>query len=184
MPRNLKLYVAGIVAAGAFALLAATFVFPIGRDYPIAAPFDELGDLAPLAGLAFWTAVTLLASAMPISMPRGAKFAVSVSTIMGATILGGPTAGGCVALLGTTELREVRGQIPWYGTLANHAGSVLPAVAAGVVMWPFGTPGDLTVNPTQGLATPTAFVAMLLGGCAFLAINAGMTAIVVAWRTG
>ena len=29
------------------------------------------------------------------------------------------------------ELREVRGRIPWYGTLANHAGIVLPGQARG-----------------------------------------------------
>ncbi len=46
--------------------------------------------------------------------------------------LGGPAAVGWVALVGTTELRELRGRIPWYGTVANHAGVVLPAVIAGV----------------------------------------------------
>ena len=53
---------------------------------------------------------------------------------MAATILGGPTAGTWVALLGTTEIRELRGRMPWYGTLANHAGMMLPAIAAGLVM--------------------------------------------------
>ena len=37
-------------------------------------------------------------------------------------VLGGPAVGGWVAALGTTEMRELRGRIPWYGTLANHAG--------------------------------------------------------------
>ena len=36
-------------------------------------------------------------------------------------------AGIWVAMIGTTELRELRGRIPWYGTLANHAGLMLPA---------------------------------------------------------
>ena len=81
--------------------------------------------------MVFWIAVTLLASALPVRMPRGAMFAVSVSTIMATDILGGPTAGAWVGLIGTTEMRELRGQIPWYGTLANHAGIMLPAVAAG-----------------------------------------------------
>src|SRR5262245_38164116 len=121
MPRNLKLYIVGVVGASALTLVATTLLFPVGTDYPIAVPFVSFGPGAPMAGLAFWTIVTLFASAMPISMPRGARFAVSVSTIMAATILGGPAAGAWVGLLGTTELRELRGSVPWYGTLANHA---------------------------------------------------------------
>src|SRR4029078_11633148 len=41
--------------------------------------------------------------------------------------------GAWVAAIGSTELREVRGRIPWYGTLANHAGIVLPVVVAGII---------------------------------------------------
>jgi putative nucleotidyltransferase with HDIG domain len=184
MPRNLKLYIVVVVGASAIALLTTTLLFPVGTNYPIAVPFVDLGSWSALAGLAFWTIVTLFASAMPISMPRGARFAVSVSTILAATILGGPTAGAWVALVGTTELRELRGTIPWYGTLANHAGSVLPAVVAGLIMWPFGVPWNLTANPSAGLATPSTFIAMVLAGSAFVAVNAGLTATVVSLRTG
>src|SRR3954471_12002858 len=108
MPSNLRLYIAGVVAMSVFALLATTLAFTVDPRYTIADGFCPLGPWAPIAGLAFWSGVTLFASAMPISMPRGAHFAVSVSTIMTATILGGPTAGAFVALIGTTELREVR----------------------------------------------------------------------------
>src|SRR5689334_7775934 len=117
MPRNLKLYIAGVVGACALALLTTTLVFPVDPRFPLAAGFSALGDFATLAGLLFWCGATLFASAMPISVPRGARFAVSVSTIMAATVLGGPTAGAWVALIGTTEVRELRGQVPWYGTL-------------------------------------------------------------------
>jgi putative nucleotidyltransferase with HDIG domain len=184
MPRNLKLYIAGVVTTSVIALVVTTLAFPIDPRYPIASGFHALGDLAPIGGLAFWAGVTLFASAMPISMPRGAHFAVSVSTIMAATILGGPTAGGWVALIGTTELREIRGQVPWYGTLANHAGLMLPAIAAGIVMWPLGIPPASVTNPTQALATPIAFLAAMVGGTAFLAVNAGLTAAAVSVRTG
>ena len=47
--------------------------------------------------------------------------------------LGGAVAAGWVALIGTTELREARGRVPWYGTAANHAGVVLPALVGGVI---------------------------------------------------
>src|SRR3954453_3026908 len=170
MPRNLKLYIAGVVTASALALLVTTLAFPIAADYPISAPFAALGQWAPLAGLSFWIGATLFASAVPITMPRGARFAVSVSTIMAATVLGGPTAGAWVALLGTTEVRELRGQVPWYGTLANHAGIILPAAAAGFVMGGLGVPGGEGHLPLTWMSTPSAFVASMVGGAVFLAI--------------
>ena len=58
-----------------------------------------------------------------------------MAPIVAAIVLGGPAVGGWVAALGTTEMRELRGRIPWYGSLANHAGLTLPAIVAGVVYW-------------------------------------------------
>src|SRR6476661_5824840 len=128
MPRQLKLYLIGVVAAGAIALGVTTLVIPVNPR--IGVGFDSLGDAAPIVGLAFWTIVTLVASALPVRMPRGTMVGVSIAPLIAATALGGPTAGAWVALLGTTEMRELRGRIPWYGTLANHAGLLLPAFAA------------------------------------------------------
>ena len=79
----------------------------------------------------FWTVLTLVASALPVQLPRGTQQAVAMAPIMAAMLLGGPAVGGWVAAIGTTEMREIRGRIPWYGTLANHAGLVLPAIVAG-----------------------------------------------------
>ena len=93
-------------------------------------PFDasELG-----LGIAFWTVLTLIASALPVKLPRGTHQAVALAPLVAAMALGGPAVGGWVAAIGTTEMRELRGRIPWYGTLVNHAGVVLPIVVAGVV---------------------------------------------------
>jgi putative nucleotidyltransferase with HDIG domain len=175
MPRRLKFYIAGVVAAGAAALVATTLLIPIGPQ--IGAGFEGLGPYADLAGLLLWTALTLFSSALPVKMPRGAIFAVSVSTLMAATILGGPTAGAWVGLLGSTEIREVRGRIPWYGTLANHAGIVIPAIAAGLVIL-------ILDGPVPGLGRPTAFLASIAGAAVFLALNAMLTAVLVSLRTG
>jgi putative nucleotidyltransferase with HDIG domain len=179
MPRNLKLYIAGVVVASAIALVATTLLFPVKSDYPIAEPFVGLVgvELAPLAGIVFWVALTLFASAMPIRMPRGTMFAVSFAVLMAATMLGGPAAGVWVALVGTTEVREVRGRIPWYGTLANHAGIMLPTAVAGLVMLMFGIPG-------RPLADPVVFVVTMVAGAAFLAVNIGLAALLLAFRTG
>src|SRR5690242_4866505 len=132
MSKPLKLYITGVVALSAVALIATTLLFPI--DDLLGAGFAGLGQYSNLVGLAFWCLATLAASALPVRMPRGTLIGVSIAPLIAATFLGGPTAGGWVALIGTTEMRELRGRIPWYGTLANHAGLVLPAITAGLIM--------------------------------------------------
>jgi putative nucleotidyltransferase with HDIG domain len=185
MPTKLKLYIAGVVALSVVALIATTLAFGIDSTLAIASGFESLGDAAGLAGVVFWICVTLIASATPVRMPRGAMFAVSLSTVMASTILGGPAAGAWVALIGSTEIREVRGRVPWYGTLTNHAGAVIPAVAAGLVMMAFGLPLKQTsYTLSQDLASWGMFVATTIGGAVFLGVNAGITAIFVSMRTG
>ena len=184
MPRKLKLYIAGVVAMSVVALIATTLRFPVTADLAIASGFQVFGENAGVAGMAFWIGVTLLASAMPVRMPRGAMFAVSMSTIMAATILGGPAAGAWVGLLGCTEIRELRGRVPWYGTLTNHAGLVIPSVAAGLVMLPMGLPVSIGPDLSNKLASPSIFVAATVGGALFIVINAGVTAFFVSLRTG
>jgi len=184
MPRQLKLYIAGVVATSVIALVATTLMFPVTNQMAIASGFEFLGDNAAIGGLAFWIGATLVASAIPVRLPRGGTFAVSYSTILAATILGGPGAGAWVGLLGTTEMREVRGRVPWYGSLTNHAGVVIPTVAAGLVMQLMGLP--LTIGPglTDSLASPATLGAAVVGGGVLFGINAGIVAFIVARRTG
>jgi putative nucleotidyltransferase with HDIG domain len=132
MSRSLALSIAGLVAASAIALVAASFLY--GFDHRVAIGFgpDTSGVVGIISGLAFWTAVTLLTSAFPVRFSGRAIVTVSTAPILAAMALGGPAAAGWVALLGTTELRELRGEIPWFGSLSNHGGIVLPAVIAGV----------------------------------------------------
>ena len=128
MPKSLKLYIAGVVALSAIALVAATLVIPV--DPNIAIPLNGSLNAGPgletFLGVAFWTLLALVGSALPVQLPRGTQHAVAIAPIMGSIFLGGPTAGAWVAAIGTTEVRELRGRIPWYGSLANHAGLVIP----------------------------------------------------------
>ena len=136
MPRSLKLLILGVVAASALALVAATLAFPLYASIALPNPEEgvEPSQAAILTGVLFWILLTLVASALPVQMPRGTKQAVSIAPIVGSLILGGPAAGVWVAALGTTEIRELRGRVPWYGTLVNHAAVTLPAFAAGLVL--------------------------------------------------
>lgn len=175
MARSLKLYIVGVVALSALALVATTLLCPI--DAPLGSGFQALGASAPMAGLVFWCAMTLAASALPVRMPRGTMVGVSIAPIIAATFLGGPTAGAWVSLIGTTEIRELRGRIPWYGTLANHAGIVVPATVAGLVMR-VGEPGSRTTSD------PIAFAITLVGATAFFLLNAVLGGALVSLRTG
>ena len=136
MPRLLKLYIAGLVVGSAIALVATSLL--VGVDSHIA--IDVNGDGIPsqaekFIGVAFWVLVSLFASALPVRMPGGMLVTVSIAPVMAAASLGGPAAAAWVALLGSTELRELRGKVPWYGTLANHAGIVLPVALGATVLW-------------------------------------------------
>ena len=46
----------------------------------------------------------------------------SIATLVAVMSLGGPTAAGWVALIGTTGDERAAWGGAWYGTLANHAG--------------------------------------------------------------
>ncbi|MFH1475308.1 MAG: HD-GYP domain-containing protein [Chloroflexota bacterium] len=176
MPRSLKIYITGLVAFSAVALVATSLVIPVHSRIAIGWFGDSRLDM--LAGIAFWTLMTLLASALPVQMPRGSLINTSIATLVAAMSLGGPTAAGWVALLGTTELRELSGRVPWYGTLANHAGLVLPAVIGGVVT--SAIQGGSEPNPL-----PIAdFAAAMAGAAVFFVFNVAFTSITVALRTG
>ncbi|MEW5991884.1 MAG: HD-GYP domain-containing protein [Chloroflexota bacterium] len=135
MSRSLRIYIAGLVGVAAIALLATGLVIPV--DPTIAIQLDgDVAQATPIeifAGIGFWTIVTLFASALPVKLTDGVQVAVSLAPLMAATALGGPTAGALVALLGTTDMREVRGKVVWYGTLTNHAAIVLPVILGGLV---------------------------------------------------
>jgi putative nucleotidyltransferase with HDIG domain len=133
-------------------------------------------DAEILAGVALWTVAALITSALPVQMPRGTKLSVSTAPILAAIILGGPAVGGWVAALGSTELRELRGRIPWYGTLANHAGVALPAVLAGT-LWL----GYLQLYRGDHV---TDFVVSLVTAGVFFVSNVFLASVLVSLRTG
>jgi putative nucleotidyltransferase with HDIG domain len=142
--------------------------------------FPVRAEIGEAAGLVYWTVLTLLASAMPVVLPRGTVVSVSAAPIVAAMFLGGPFAGALVALFGTIEPREVRGQIPWYGTLFNHAAIVVAVVLGGSL---------LEVMRHQlgggGVVFPILELAAFLVACAVLyAVNWTLALTAVSARTG
>jgi putative nucleotidyltransferase with HDIG domain len=132
-------------------------------------------------GVVYWILLTLVASALPVRLPQGTFASVSFAPIIASVVLGGPVAAGIVAVVGTTEDRELRGRVPWYGTLFNHAALLISAVAAGVIF-------DLIVNAVGGsnggAGALLAFVALLVGGAAYYLLSGGLAVMAISLRTG
>ncbi len=174
MSRALRAYIAGVVALSVFALVAATLLF---APYPTIAIVGGANPTTPeiLEGVAFWTALTLVSWALPVRLSHGTQQSVANAPMLAAIFLGGPAVGGWVAALGTTEARELRGRIPWYGTLANHAGIALPAVAAGVVY-------DLL--PGRAADPLVDFIRAMIAAGVFYGLNVALAGTLLSLRTG
>lgn len=183
MSRPLALFIAGLVAASVFALAAASLLY--GFDARIRIPVGPDQGLGIALGLVFWTLVTLVTSALPVKAPGGVMIAVAVAPCLAAMILGGPAAGGWVALIGSTELRELRGEIPWYGSLSNHAGIVLPAVAGGVVLKALvPDPGNALADLVGSAAAAVVYSALNLLIIYIIAAMRARTPVRLALRAG
>jgi putative nucleotidyltransferase with HDIG domain len=176
MPKSLKIYLIGVVAAGAFALVAATLLFDPQPAIALrlGPSIGKPATIEIVLGVAFWTLLTLVGSALPVQLPRGTQQAVAIAPIMGSIFLGGPAVAVWVAAIGTTEVRELRGRIPWYGSLANHAGLVVPAFVGGVVF-------EL-LSPIATGQVASFLLAMLSAG-AFLLLNLALASMLLALRT-
>jgi putative nucleotidyltransferase with HDIG domain len=173
MPRPLRLYLISVVVIGALALVAATLKF--APNPKIAIDVGGPASVDTFAGVLFWVVLTLVSSAFPVQLPRGTHQAVAIAPIMASMFLGGPSVAGWVAAVGTTEIRELRGRIPWYGTLANHAGLVIPAVLAGVVREGLGGLGE---GPFAD------FVTAMIAAAIFMLLNLLLASTLLGFRTG
>jgi putative nucleotidyltransferase with HDIG domain len=135
----------------------------------------------PWAGILFWTALTLVASALPVRLPRGTVASVSVAPLLATIALGGPAAAAIVGFVGTTDSREIRGQVPWYGTLFNHAVIVIAAVVAGFVYEAV----RLIVGPAVDIGSGALlFVGLMASAVVYYFINGMLAVAAVSTRTG
>src|SRR5450759_4496813 len=159
----------GIVALASVALLASASLW---SEIGVGVSLNGKPDGVWL-GVLFWIVLALAGASLAVRMPDGSVVDVSFAPIVAAMSLGGPIVAGLVALLGSTQSRELHRQVPWYGIVANHAGITAPAVISAYAL-----------NPVQSRSNNPAidFAATVGAGCLFFALNTLMTAVVVSAR--
>jgi putative nucleotidyltransferase with HDIG domain len=106
---------------------------------------------------------------------------VSAAPVIASIVLGGPLAGAIVAAIGTTDSRELRGEVPWYGTLFNHSSVVASVVLGGVVY-------EIVLSASHTAPLPLAeiisFLGLLLGSGIYYVANGALAVLAVGARTG
>jgi diguanylate cyclase (GGDEF)-like protein len=174
-----KLILAALIAL--VALLIATALvaalFPIRPSISL----DPSSRLGLLEGFVFWTVICLVLSNTSVGGPGGLRVDLGTLAVVAAATLGGPVPAILVAAIGTTELREIRGAIPWYGVLLNHAGLALAAGLASSLLAPL----QVTLQPGM---TDTdlawCFIVSLLMAACFEALALAWSSAIVRLRSG
>lgn len=151
-----------VVAIGLFAWAARQF--PIDRQITLT---HSGGREGILLGLVFWLLLGLLGSTRVERLHGHGVLTFHTPFIAAALALGGPVAGAIVAAVSTIERREVT-EVPWYGTLANHAALTIASVIGGVVL--LATRSALQVELDEPQAVE--LVAILLASFTFMVLSA------------
>ena len=164
IPPKLRLLVAGVVGVGGIVLFKATFPLPAAPD---------------LSRVLFWTVITVTTAAFPVRLPGGVVAHITTAPIIAAVFdseLANPFAICWIALVGTTELRDLRREIAWYGTLYNRFAYVLAGFAAWTVF-------DLA-RPIFRTDEPFSTVVLIvLVGLAFSITNMFLAVVAASFRT-
>src|SRR6478609_12170408 len=163
----LYLYTGATIVVGLAALAWASLTLDIWPEISLTQAGGKEGILL---GLLFWILIGLLGGTRFKQLHGFGVLTFHLPFIIAATALGGPVAGGWVAMISTLEARELR-EVPWYGTLANHSAMALSAVLAGVVFETVrdGPLGSISVEPQA-----TQLVALVIATFVMSALSAGL----------
>ncbi|TMC30454.1 MAG: hypothetical protein E6J27_03405, partial [Chloroflexi bacterium] len=114
----MRMMILGVVGSAGFLLISVSVPPPTGID---------------LGRIFFWTAITLALGAIPVRLPGGIVAFTTTAPLVAAVfdrVLPNPFALCWIAVLGTIELRDVRHQLPFWGTLYNRSDFLLSTFAA------------------------------------------------------
>jgi HD-GYP domain-containing protein (c-di-GMP phosphodiesterase class II) len=130
--------------------------------------------------LAFWIVLALLATALPVRLPGGLSAHIATAPILASLFdpaLPQPFSVVWTAFLGTFELRDLRRQIAWYGTLYNKFSVVIPAFAA---WWAQTLFTQLGARDDPWIVFPL----LLVVGATFMTLNSILAVVAASVRTG
>jgi diguanylate cyclase (GGDEF)-like protein len=172
-------YTAATIAAGVVAFALALAAFPIDAGIALTLDADREGILL---GLVFWIVIGLLGGLRVQRLHGHGVLTFHFPFIIAATALGGPMAGAIVAMVSTIEPRELRpSEVPWYGTLSNHAVLTFAAVVGGITM-----EASRQILGSVPLEQPQAveLASIAIGSLVFALIATGLVAGTIALRDG
>jgi putative nucleotidyltransferase with HDIG domain len=168
---NRRLWGLLLCSSAATAALMAVVVW----CWPIAGAIAVGGVPNGIAvGIVFWIVLTLVGSSLPVRMPSGNSLDVAFAPLVATMTLGGPVAAGLVSLIGTTQARELRGKVPWYGVVANRCVIVAPSIVGAMV---------LQAVPSRSIPV-VDFLATTLAGFVCFTLNVLLTSAFVSLRQG
>jgi putative nucleotidyltransferase with HDIG domain len=170
MNRRLGLLVAFVALATGALFVGAVLLCPL--QIPISV--DRLAPAGIPAGVLFWIGISLAGSSLAVRMPGGSLLDVSFAPMVAALSLGGPAAAGWVGIVGSTQVREIRGQVPWYGVVANHCVITVPAILSAVILQSVPFRSHAAVD----------FAATVLAAFVCFSLNTLLTAVFTSLRTG
>ncbi len=172
---RVALIVWSYISIGLVVMVATLALFPVSPD--VALPFT-IGNIDPRAlGIGLWILVGVATSARGTAEEGRTAITLGVAPVVAAFALGGPVAGVWVAAFGSIELRELRGEIPWYAVLANRAVLAIPA-AAGAIL----TLALRSWAPSE--AELGDFLEVMAGATVFCTGNLALAVLAVWARTG
>jgi putative nucleotidyltransferase with HDIG domain len=174
MSRRLGVLIAILALASVVLLASAFLACPIDARIGVSGLPNAVAFNAVPLGIVFWILLTAAGSSLPVRMPDGTLLDVGFAPVVAAMSLGGPIVAGLVALVGATQIREVRRQVPWYGVLANHAGITGPAIISAYALG--------LVPPTSSLAVE--FVATMFAASLFFSLSMFQAALILSTRNG
>jgi len=151
-------------------LISATALIILVR---VSIPFPEHIDVARML---LWVTMTLIAAAFPVKLQSGVVLHTTTASLIAAVFDSGlpqPFAACWVALIGTIELRDIRRELPWYGTVYNRSDYVLSAFAA----WLAWAAVDPLVGGPFGVLPQVVVVGLVFG-----AVNLFLVVIAVSRR--
>jgi signal transduction histidine kinase/CheY-like chemotaxis protein len=168
-PRGFLVSLFGFALIDVTAVVAAAVLLPATVLEGVGLEGVADRQLGIVLGLALWTGLARLAAAFPVRFANEVRFDVSAAPVVAAMILGGPLAGGLAGALGSIQLREIRGRVPWHGVVATRVGCSIGGLLGG-----FALLATEQLVPGQ----PGVAIGALSGGVTFVVAN---SATLVIW---